>query len=157
MIRRVLFVAGLVMATFFVFAGPARADYGGCNATASVTNVSPGDKITISGTGAEPNGAVSASVGGTSIGSGTASATGTFSFSATVPSTASGTISVSVNCGDGAGVDALTVTVASTSAEGLPRTGSSDAKPATMLGIGLVTAGALALGISRRRRHNHAA
>jgi LPXTG-motif cell wall-anchored protein len=157
MIRRVLFVAGLVLATFFVFAGSARADYGGCNATASVTNVTPGQQITVSGTGAEPNGAVSASVGGTTIGSGKATATGSYSFSATIPANAAGTVSVSVSCGDGGGVDALTVTVASTSSEGLARTGSSDTMPAATLGIGLVTAGAVALGISRRRRHNNSA
>jgi LPXTG-motif cell wall-anchored protein len=154
MIRRVLFIAGLAFASLVFFAGPARADYGGCNATASVTNVSPGQQITVSGTGAEPNGAVSASIGSTQIGSGTASATGTYSFSATIPSTASGTVTVSVSCGDGGGVDALTITVASTSENGLARTGSSDAMPFTTMGIGLVTAGALVLVVARRRRHN---
>jgi LPXTG-motif cell wall-anchored protein len=159
MIRRVLLIAGLITASLFFFAGPARAqDYGGCSATASKTNVVPGDQITVSGSGAQANAAVTASVGGTRIGSGTASATGSFSFSATVPTNASGTVSVSVACGgDPARVASLTLTVAVTSAGGLPRTGSSDTIPATTVAIGLITAGAVALGISRRRRHGKTA
>jgi LPXTG-motif cell wall-anchored protein len=156
MIRRVLLIAGVITASLFFFAGPARAQtYSGCKATASKTNVLPGDQITVSGTGATA-GPVSASISGANVGSGTASATGSYSFSATVPTSASGTVSMSVNCGS-AGVAAVTLTVGVTSAEGLPRTGSSDTMPATTVAIGLITAGAVALGISRRRRHSKSA
>jgi hypothetical protein len=160
MLRRVLLIVGLITASFAVFAGPARAqDYGGCTATASTTTVAPGDTITISGSGAAANGTVSASVNGTQIGSGTASATGSYSFSATVPAGVSGTLSVSVACGDPSLVASLTLTVsgAVTSSSGLARTGSSDAIPAATVAIGLITAGAVALGISRRRRHSNTA
>ncbi len=158
MMRRVVLIASLITATFFVFAGAARAqDYGGCTATASATNVAPGDTVTISGTGAAPNGTVTASVNGSSIGSGTASATGSYSFTATVPTGVSGAVSVSVACGDPSIVAALTLTVASTSGAGLARTGSSDAIPATTIAIGLITAGAVVLGVSRRRRHSKTA
>jgi len=157
MIRRVLLIAGVITASLFFFAGPARAqDYGGCTATASKTNVLPGDQITVSGSGATASGPVSASISGTSVGSGTATASGSFSFGATVPTSASGTVSMSVNCGS-AGTAAVTLTVAVTSSEGLPRTGSSDTIPATTIAIGLITAGAVALGISRRRRHSNTA
>ncbi|HEX2383310.1 MAG TPA: LPXTG cell wall anchor domain-containing protein [Acidimicrobiales bacterium] len=154
MIRRVLLIAGLITASLFFFAGPARAaDYGGFHVTASKTNVVPGDTITISGDGAKPGSAVSAIVNGVVIGSGTASATGSFSFTATVPTGVAGAVTVSVSDGDAADAGTLTLTVASTSTEGLPRTGSSDTIPATTVAIGLITAGAVALGISRRRRH----
>jgi flagellar basal body rod protein FlgF len=155
MVRRLLLIAGLITATFFVFGGPARAaDYAGLSVTASQTNVAPGDTITISGTGARPNSTVTATINGKSIGSGTASATGTFSFSVTIPSDVSGTVTVSVSDGSSAGVGSVTLTVASTSAQPLARTGSSNAVPATTLAVGLITAGVVALGLSRRRRHS---
>jgi len=89
MIRRLLFVAGLVFASFFMFAGPASAQgY-------------PGTPTTIA------------------------------------PTTAPGPTTVS--------------------ATGLARTGSSSSFPTAAVGIGLVTAGAVALGISRRRHHSKTA
>jgi len=158
MMRRVVLIASLITATFLVFAGPAQgANYGGCSAAASTTSVSPGDTVTISGSGAKANGTVTASVNGTSIGSGTASATGSYSFSATVPAGVSGTVTVSVACGDPTLVASLTLTVASTSPTGIVRTGSSDAIPATAIAIGLITVGAALLGVSRRRSHSKTA
>jgi hypothetical protein len=158
MMRRVLLIAGLVTASFFVFAGAARAqDYGGFSVTASKTTVVPGDTVTISGSGARPNSTVTATINGRSIGLGTASATGTFSFTVTIPSDVAGAVTVSVTDGSAANVGSVTLTVASTSVEGLARTGSSDAIPATTIAIGLITAGAVALGISRRRRHSKTA
>lgn len=156
--RRLLLITGLITATLFVFAGAASAqNYGGFSVTASKTSVAPGDTITISGTGARPNSTLTATINGRTIGSGTASATGSFSFNVTIPSDVAGAVTVSVTDGTAADVGAVTLTVASTSAEGLARTGSSDAIPATTIAIGLITAGAVALGVSRRRRHSKSA
>ena len=66
MMRRVILIASLITATFFVFAGPARAaDYAAARVTASNTTVAPGDTVTISGTNAKAKGTVTASVNGT--------------------------------------------------------------------------------------------
>jgi hypothetical protein len=164
MMRRVVLIAGLITATFLVFAGPAHGQsYAGITATASTTDVAPGGTITISGAGATPNCTVAATENGTRIGSGTASSTGSFSFSVTVLA-AVGTETVTVGCEGSSAVASLTLTVGAappgpvvTSPGGLARTGSSDAIPATTIAIGLITAGAVVLGLSRRRRHSKTA
>jgi len=89
MIRRVLFIAGLVFATLFMFAGHASAQsYGGTPTTVAPTTA-PGPTVVSGG--------------------------------------------------------------------GLARTGSSNAFPTAAIGIGLVTAGAVALSVSRRRRGSNPA
>src|SRR5262245_54683018 len=99
MMRRVLLIASLTMATFLVFAGTASAQsYAGFTVTASTTNVTPGETITLSGSGARANCALSAVVNGVQIGSGTAGATGAFTFTVTVPTDAAGSVPVTVSC-----------------------------------------------------------
>lgn len=127
---------------------PPPAGYGGCNVTVSDTTPAAGQAITVSGTGATPSTAVSATIGSAAAGSGTSDATGGFSFSATVPSSASGAATLSVDCG--ATVASVSLTVGGTTA--LPRTGASDTGVLTGAALGALGLGALALVAARKRR-----
>jgi hypothetical protein len=141
-------------AGFFALAAPAGAQtYGGCHAAASSTTVSPGQTITVSGTGAVADATVVASIGDAVVGSGQSDSTGNFSFSATIPAGLSGTQTLSVNCGEAAGVDAITLTVGATTTTTapLPVTGSSHTIPLTKLAVGLVAVGGIAVVVARRR------
>jgi hypothetical protein len=68
--RRVVLITLFVAAIgSFALASHAGAQsYGGCQATASSTSVAPGDTITVSGTGAAPEGTVVASIGDSDVG-----------------------------------------------------------------------------------------
>jgi LPXTG-motif cell wall-anchored protein len=156
MIRRILVLGAVACAMLAVgLAAPASAQtYQGCVATLSDTTPSPGQTITVSGTGAKAGAHVSASIGGVTIGTGTAAADGSFSFNAVVPSDASGTVTVTVDCNadnPNSVVEAITITVGATTTAPLPVTGSSSTLPLTKLAVVLLSAGALMLVVSRRR------
>ncbi len=155
--RGLLAAVLLTAAGWVALAGPAGAQaYGGCQATASSTNVSPGQTITVSGSGAQNNGTVVATIGGTQVGSGTADANGNFNFSASIPQSASGTVAMSVDCGGGA-VASITLTVAvpatttTTTTATLSRTGAAHTASLTAVAVVMLAAGGLALLLSRRR------
>ena len=154
MFRRMLLIAALVLAAGGVAAAsPAGAqNYGGCMATVSDTTPTPGQTITVSGTGAAKSGAVTASLDSAVIGSGTADTAGEFSFSATIPTTASGAEELTVNCGGGS-VDVLTFTVAAavTGSGNLPATGSSSTLPLVGAALAAVAIGGGVLALARRR------
>jgi LPXTG-motif cell wall-anchored protein len=158
MIRRILMLSVLTIAAGAVaFASPAGAqNYGGCNATVTDDTPAAGQTVTVSGSGGHPNGAVSAAVAGTTVGSGTADASGNFSFPATIPASATGTITLDISCGAGAGVDAITLTI-SAGGQPLPVTGSSDTIPLTTIAIVMLTLGGIVLVIARRRTKSHSA
>lgn len=155
MFRRILLIAALVLAAGgAVHIAPAGAqNYGGCNATVSDTTPSAGQSVTVSGTGAEPDGTVTASLDGAQIGSGTASSAGAFSFSATVPSSASGSETLSVSCVDSgtSSVLSLTLTVGAAAGE-IARTGANSTLPMTELALASLVVGGLVLGAARMRR-----
>jgi len=119
--RVFLLVAVLAMlGSWFVLPGPAHGQsYGGCQATVSSTDVSAGQTITVTGSGAVADGTVTASIDGSEVGSGTADGAGNFSFAATIPDTASGSETLSVDCGGGA-VEDITLTVAAPPQRFLP-------------------------------------
>ncbi|MFZ6004052.1 MAG: hypothetical protein ACOYXM_08985 [Actinomycetota bacterium] len=134
----------------------------------SDTTPSAGDTVTVSGTGAEPNGTVTASLDGAQVGSGTATGAGAFSFSATIPSTATGTETLSVDCVDsGSSVLSLTLTVTpaavttttaapttttTVAAAELARTGSNSSLPMTQIALATLAVGGLVLGAARMRK-----
>jgi hypothetical protein len=160
MIRRILVlgaVACAMLAVGLTAPAGAQAGYQGCVATFSDTTPSPGQTITISGTGATPNHTVTASIGGVVIGSGTADAGGAFSFSATIPADVTGTVTLSVDCNaenPNSVVEGITITVGAAGGGGgapLPVTGSSSTLPLAKLAVVLLSAGALMLVVSRRR------
>jgi LPXTG-motif cell wall-anchored protein len=158
MIRRTVLMTGVLVAALgLAFATPAHGqEYGGCNATASDTDVSPGDTITIEGSGASAGGTVTASIDGAVVGSGTADASGNFSFDVTIPATASGSEQLTVDCGGTANVAGITLTVSGTAPtdgatddDELPRTGDQSTGPAAALAIALIGAGGLAYVAAR--------
>jgi LPXTG-motif cell wall-anchored protein len=150
MVRRILLIAAAVLAIGFATSATAGAggNYGGCTATVSDTTPEPGQSVTVSGSGAADGGAVSASVDGTEVGSGTADATGNFTFTATIPASASGEVSLVVSCGANRGEAPVTLTVVAGSSE-LPATGSSSTMPLTTLALGALAVGGVALGAAR--------
>jgi LPXTG-motif cell wall-anchored protein len=155
MLRRILITGAVVLAAGSVSlssAGAQDGGYGGCNATVSDTTPTPGQTVTVTGSGAAGDGAVSATLDGAVVGSGTADAAGEFTFSATVPTTASGDETLSVSCGPNRGVDALVLGVSVSSSDDLPRTGSSSTVPMSQAGAAALVLGAVALGGARVRR-----
>ena len=154
MFRRMLLIAALVLAAGGVaVASPAGAqNYGGCTATVSDTTPTPGQVVTISGTGAALSGAVTASLDGAEIGAGTADTAGEFSFSATIPTTATGSETLSVDCGGGS-VDSAVLTVTATvgGSDTLPATGSSSPLPLAGAAVAALAIGGGAIVIARRR------
>lgn len=154
MLRRTLLIAAMVLAAGgVVLASPAGAqNYGGCTATVSDTTPTPGQVVTVSGTGAAMSGTVTASLDSAEIGTGTADEAGEFSFSATIPTTATGEETLSVSCGGGS-VDDLTLTVgAATGSPNLPATGSSSSIPLAQLAVGALAIGGISLLVANRRR-----
>jgi LPXTG-motif cell wall-anchored protein len=130
---------------------PAGAGHDGCVATVSDTTPSPGQTVTVDGSGAADGGSVSATLDGAEVGSGTADAEGTFSFSATIPSSASGDETLEVSCGAGRGVASVSLTVSASGSGQLPATGSSSTAPMTTVGLAAVALGGAALGAARWR------
>lgn len=124
----------------------------------SNSSPSPGQTITVSGSGATPNGHVSFAFLGAEIGGATANASGAYSGSATIPSTACGTHSLVAT--DAAGNTASTtltlpacVPAGGTSAGGggLSTTGVAVASIGGV-GVVLLLGGGLMLLLGRRRR-----
>jgi LPXTG-motif cell wall-anchored protein len=153
MFRRMLLIAALVLAAGgAAFASPAGAqNYGGCTASVSDDTPTPGQVITVSGTGAALSGTVTASLDDAEIGTGTADAAGEFSFSATIPTSASGSEELTVDCGGGS-VDAITLTVGTAGGSGsLPATGSNSSLPLAQAAVAALALGGIALVASRRR------
>lgn len=153
MLRRIVLVGAAVIAAGSISLASASAqdgggNYGGCNATVSDTTPTAGQTVTVTGSGAAVDGAVSASIDDKEIGSGTADADGDFSFDATIPSTASGDESVEVSCGANRGTAVLSVTVGGTGA--LPATGS-DSLPLAGVAIFALVLGAGFVGLARYR------
>jgi LPXTG-motif cell wall-anchored protein len=152
----VVVLVGVIMAV--VTSGPASAQqYGGCQAVLGDSTPRPGEKVTVSGTGSEPNGTVTASLAsGPVIGTGTADANGAFRFQATIPADQPlGQISITVTCGARGGAAVLGVQITQkpgTGGGGTAVTGSSSTIPLTKLGISLVALGGLLLALSRRKR-----
>lgn len=154
MFRRILITGAAVLAAGTVAIAPAAAqdgggNYGGCSATVSDSNVQPGQSVTVSGSGAAVDGAVSASLDGTVVGTGTADAQGDFSFSVTIPASASGNETLTVSCGANRGTDALVLGVGS---DLLPATGTSSTFPMAQTGVAALALGAAALGAARVRK-----
>lgn len=154
MLRRIVLVSAAVIAASTMSLAQASAqdggggNYGGCNATVSDTTPTPGQTVTVSGSGAAVDGAVTASIDDKEIGSGTADAQGDFSFDATIPATASGDETIEVSCGPNRGVAVLSVTVGGTGA--LPATGS-DSLPLTGVAIFALALGAGFVALARHR------
>lgn len=154
MFRRILITGAAVLAAGSMAIAPAAAqdggsNYSGCNATVSDSNVQPGQTLTVSGSGAAVDGAVSASLDGATVGTGTADADGDFSFSITIPASASGNETLTVSCGTNRGTDAIVLGVGS---DLLPATGSSSTFPMAQTGIAALAIGAAALGAARVRK-----
>lgn len=156
MLRRILLIAAAVLTVGIVATAPAGAQdgggYGGCSASVSDTTPSPGQTVTVAGSGAANGGAVSATLDGAEVGTGTADAAGDFEFTATIPATANGSETLEVSCGGDRGVFPITLTVVAGSTT-LPATGSSDTLPLTGMGAGALALGAAAIGAARFRAH----
>ena len=150
MLRRILLAAAAVVTVGAVSMAPAGAggNYGGCSATVSDTTPSAGQVVTVTGSGAADNGPVTATFGDAEVGTGTADAQGNFEFDATIPSDASGEGSLEVDCGTGVFPIVLSITGAPGS---IPRTGSSNTTPMVAIGLGAVAAGAVLVGVARKR------
>lgn len=152
MFRRILVIGAAVLAAGSVALAPASAQdgggYGGCNVTVSDTTVQPGQSVTVTGSGAAADGAVTASIDGAEVGSGTADAAGDFSFAAAIPASASGNETLSVSCGATRGTDTIVLAVGS---ESLPATGSSSSLPMAQVAVAALALGAVALGAARLR------
>jgi LPXTG-motif cell wall-anchored protein len=151
MVRRILLIAAAVLAVGSVSLSSAGAggNYGGCSATVSDTTPEPGQSVTVSGSGAVDGGAVSATLDGAEVGTGTADAAGDFTFTATIPSSASGSETLEVSCGANRGTFPLTLTVVAGSGL-LPATGS-DSLPLAWIGLAALAAGGVVLGGARLR------
>ena len=171
-VRRIGAVAALLLATLVaVVAMPGTAhaapcdlsgDYAG-SATITVTPagpVSPGQQITVEGTGWPPNCEVDITVNGVVVGTVTTSPTGTFTFGYTLGSNISGTVVVGAVAGSFVRTVDLPVastTTTTTPASGdLPRTGS-DSNVLVGAGIGLLAVGGLLLLATRKRQGAHTA
>jgi LPXTG-motif cell wall-anchored protein len=151
MVRRILLIGVALLAVGSVSLSSAGAggNYGGCSATVSDTTPAPGQSVTVTGSGAADGGAVSATIDGAEIGTGTADAFGDFSFTAVIPSTASGSETLEVSCGANRGTFPLTLTIA-VGGTTLPATGS-DSLPLAWIGLAAVAAGGVVLGGARLR------
>ncbi|MEJ7584019.1 MAG: LPXTG cell wall anchor domain-containing protein [Acidimicrobiales bacterium] len=149
-------LAVVAVATCLVSSEPTGAQtYPGCVVEASDIRVEAGDTITISGTNAQPEEQVVASLDERVIGRGTADGAGDFSFPATIPADIiAGRHLVEVRCGPSGATLALTLTVGPVAPTGgrLPKTGSGATIPLTRIAVGLIAVGGLvALTMSRRR------
>lgn len=160
MIKRTLAAMALVsMGLLAVLAGPASALYQPqASQTLSANVVTPGQTITVSGTGCAANSTVKTSFDGVMLNSTTAGSDGSFSESVTIPANASvGTHTITSTCGSLVLSSTLTVRAASTSTGGtstggtLPRTGTNS-RPLVNMGLGLLAVGGLFLVVARKKR-----
>lgn len=151
MLRRIMLIAAVVLAVGGVSLSSAGADhYGPCIAVVSDDTPVAGQDVTVTGSGANHDGDVSASVDGAEVGTGTADDDSEFSFSAAIPDGASGSESLTVDCGTNRGTDVLSLTIVAGS-NILPETGSSDTVPMTAVALGALALGGVALGGARLR------
>lgn len=119
--------------------------------------VTPGQTITVSGTGFPPGCDVVILVNGSSVATVTTDAAGSFSTGVTLGSSISGTVTIGAQAGSFVRTLTLTVATGTTPtptpapATPLPRTGSDSTMRLTGMGLALVAAGGLALVTARRR------
>ena len=153
-----------IAAAVCVLAGPALApalaqEYppSGENLTANDTRVVPGQKMTVSGGGADPSAKVQIIFASTPrvVATTTADGNGDYSATFTVPDVASGVHTVTA-VSEGTVLDSLTVCVntcatSGASANDLPFTGSSTL-PGIGIGVALIGVGTMVLMAARRRR-----
>jgi LPXTG-motif cell wall-anchored protein len=122
--------------------------------------VTPGQTITVNGTGFPPGCDVVILVNGSSVATVTTDAAGSFSTGVTLGSSISGTVTIGAQAGSFVRTVTLTVATGATPTSAppttvaptpLPRTGSDSTMRLTGMGLALVAAGGLALVTARRR------
>ena len=166
----VALAAGLILAAGLSVAAPSVAGAAPCSVDPTYEagvvlgvsgSVTPGQAITITGSGFPPGCEVTITIDGGIVGTVTTSASGTFSFGTTLGSSISGSISIGASAGSftktisvpvtspGGGTPTPTPTGAGGSGS-LPRTGSSSSQLAG-IALALLAAGGLLVVATRRR------
>lgn len=172
MIKRTLAVVAVATAGILaLLTGPASAQVPpatyqpNATQTLSATVVTPGQVITVSGTGCPANSKVSTRFDTTPVGSTVADSMGSYTERVTIPTNATvGTHTIVSTCGSVVLSSTITVRAASTGGTGgtttgttgttggtLPRTGANS-RPLVNMGLGLLAVGGLFLVVARKKR-----
>jgi LPXTG-motif cell wall-anchored protein len=157
MMRRMLGMTAILFAALLSFASPVSAQTSGNTSVGgSDTTPTPGQTITVTGSGCPANSPVNFFFDDQAAGSTTADGNGDFSGQATVPSNASsGTHTVTAQCGAVVMGFQVEVSPAGTAAAAIPRTGSSTTIPLASIALALLAVGGLFVLFARRRRVSH--
>ena len=143
-------------------AGGVASDYADCVVTVDPPSFSPGDTVTVTGTGLQPDFTTTIEFNSVTVQVGTAhtDATGAFTAEVTIPAGAdAGPHTITAACDAVGNVDGTDVTVLGTTITTGPlaRTGSSNTEPLVVAGGIAVLAGAALVLAAKRRRKLHAA